>query len=56
MYRKYDFSDVDFPDDGTNDPRDFKFVRWMTKELVSLCYDLIEEIWKKSLCPLCGRI
>ncbi|XP_048772556.1 kynurenine--oxoglutarate transaminase 3-like isoform X1 [Ostrea edulis] len=24
---------VDFPDDGTNDPRDFKFVRWMTKEL-----------------------
>lgn len=30
------FSDKDFPDDGTSDPRDFKFVKWMTKELVSL--------------------
>lgn len=24
---------LNFPDDGTSDPRDFKFVKWMTKEL-----------------------
>lgn len=26
--------DVKIPDDGTDDPFDFKFVRWMTKEKV----------------------
>ena len=31
----FHFLDVDIPDDGTNDPFDFKFVRWMTKEKVS---------------------
>ena len=28
------FSDVNIPDDGTDDPFDFKFVRWMTREKV----------------------
>ena len=26
--------DVEIPDDGTDDPYDFKFVRWLTKNKV----------------------
>ena len=29
------FTDVEIPDDGSGDPFDFKFVRWMTKNKVS---------------------
>ena len=42
------FTDVDIPDDGTDDPYDFKFVRWLCKEKVCIGFFIKKKKKKKK--------
>ena len=42
-------ADVEIPDDGSGDPYDFKFIRWMTKNKVSYYLVSLLHIAKTTL-------
>jgi hypothetical protein len=49
MISYFVFIDVEIPDDGTDDPYDFKFIRWMCKEKVIILHRGIHYYYFKHL-------